>query len=237
LPGGRLLLAMREGLFRFDPRDGTRERLAPPPYDTAVERFNDGKADAQGRLWVGTIYDPRSKPAAALYRWDGHTLDRVAGDVTVSNGLAFSADGRHVYWTDTPSHRVMVYTLDAGTGRLIEPRVLHAFEPRVAGAPLAGYGGRPDGAALDVEGGYWAAMMEGKQLVRIAPDGRLLARVPLPVRCPTMPCFGGADGRTLFVTTARANRPADELAAEPWAGCVLMARAPLAGLPVNFAAG
>jgi sugar lactone lactonase YvrE len=102
---------------------------------------------------------------------------------------------------------------------------------------LAGYGGRPDGAALDVEGGYWAAMMEGKQLVRIAPDGRLLARVPLPVRCPTMPCFGGADGRTLFVTTARANRPADELAAEPWAGCVLMARAPLAGLPVNFAAG
>jgi sugar lactone lactonase YvrE len=241
LPGGRLLLAMREGLFRFDPRDGSRdgilERLAPPPYDTAVERFNDGKADALGRLWVGTIYDPRSKPAAALYRWDGHTLERVAGEVTVSNGLAFSADGRQVYWTDTPAHRVMVYTLDAGTGRLIEPRLLHTFTPKVAGAPLAGYGGRPDGAALDVEGGYWAAMMEGKQLVRIAPDGTLLARVPLPVRCPTMPCFGGADGRTLFVTTARANRPADELAAEPWAGCVLMARAPLAGLPVNFAAG
>jgi sugar lactone lactonase YvrE len=80
-------------------------------------------------------------------------------------------------------------------------------------------------------------MFEGQQLLRIAADGRVLQALALPVRCPTMPCFGGADGRTLFVTTARAHRPADELAAEPWAGCVLMARAPLAGLPVNFAAG
>jgi sugar lactone lactonase YvrE len=237
LPGGRLLLAMRSGLFRFDPRDGRRERLAPPPYDPAGERFNDGKADAQGRLWVGTIVDSRTKPAAALYRWAGGAFERLAGDVTVSNGLAFSADGRHVYWADTPSHRVMVYRLDAGTGRLVEPRVLHAFEPKVAGAPLDAYGGRPDGAALDVEGCYWVAMFEGQRLVRIAPDGTLRASVPLPVRCATMPCFGGPDGRTLFVTTARAGRPPEELAAQPWAGQVLMARAPVAGLPVNFAAG
>ena len=94
---------------------------------------------------------------------------------------------------------------------------------------------RADG--YDVDGAYWAAMYEGRRLVRIAPDGSLLASVPLPVRCPTMPCFGGADGRTLFVTTACDKRPADELAAEPWAGQVLMARAPVAGLPVNFAAG
>jgi sugar lactone lactonase YvrE len=236
-PGGRLLLAMRDGLFSFDPGSGTRERLAPPPYDPATERFNDGKADAMGRLWVGTIYEPRDKPAAALYRFAGGALTRLAGEVTVSNGLAFSADGRQVYWTDTPSHRVMVYTLDAGSGRLIEPRVLHTFPPKLAGASLDGYGGRPDGAALDVEGHYWAAMFEGRRLVRIAPDGSLSASVPLPVRCPTMPCFGGADGRTLFVTTACDKRPAEELAAEPWAGRVLVARAPVAGAPVHFAHG
>ena len=237
LPGGRLLMARRDGLFRFDPADGTAERLAAPPYEPATERFNDGKADAAGRLWVSTIYEPRDKAAAALYRWDGATLERLLGGLTIGNGLAFSADGRTVLTADTPTHAVTAHTLDAGTDRLVAPRLFHRFAPKVQGAPLDGYGGRPDGAAMDVDGVYWVAMMEGQRLACLGPDGTERASVPLPVRCPTMPCFGGADGRTLFVTTACINRPADELAAQPWAGQVLMARAPVAGLPVHFARG
>jgi sugar lactone lactonase YvrE len=238
LLGGGLLLARRDGLFRFDPADGLATRLAAPPYEPADERFNDGKADAQGRLWVGTIFEPRTRPAAALYRFDGKGFERLIDEATISNGLAFSPDGRTVLWADTPTHRVMAYTLDTGTQRLVAPRVLQTFPPKQPGVPLAdqpGYQGRPDGAAMDTEGHCWVAMMEGRQLVRLSPDGRIVAHVPLPVRCPTMPCFGGADGRTLFVTTARIGRPADELSLEPWAGCVLVARAPVAGLPVNFA--
>jgi len=75
LPGGDLLLACRDGLFRFSPQTGKRQRLARPPYDTTKERFNDGKADPQGRFWVGTIYEPRQPPNAALYRW---ALGRLA---------------------------------------------------------------------------------------------------------------------------------------------------------------
>ena len=105
-----------------------------------------------------------------------------------------------------------------------------------AATDQAAYRGRPDGAAVDSEGAYWVAMFEGQRLLRLAPDGQLLADVPLPVRCPTMPCFGGDDLRTLFVTTSREKRPADELAAQPWAGCVLMARVDVPGLPVHFAA-
>ena len=237
LPGGRLLMARRDGLFRFDPATGAAARLAAPPYDPATQRFNDGKADAAGRLWVSTIHEPRDRPAAALYRWDGGALEPVLGGLTIGNGLAFSADGRTVCTADTPTHTVMAHTLDAGTDRLVQPRVLHRFAPKVPGAPLEGYGGRPDGAAMDVDGVYWVAMMEGQRLACLGPDGTLRASVPLPVRCPTMPCFGGADGRTLFVTTASINRPAAERAAQPWAGRVLMARAPVAGLPVNFARG
>ncbi|MFN9004897.1 MAG: SMP-30/gluconolactonase/LRE family protein [Betaproteobacteria bacterium] len=237
LPGGRLLMARRDGLFRFDPATGAAERLAAPPYDPATQRFNDGKADAAGRLWVSTIHEPRDRPAAALYRWDGGALEPVLGGLTIGNGLAFSADGRTVCTADTPTHTVMAHTLDAGTDRLVQPRVLHRFAPKVPGAPLEGYGGRPDGAAMDVDGVCWVAMMEGQRLACLGPDGTRRASVPLPVRCPTMPCFGGADGRTLFVTTASVNRPAAERAAQPWAGRVLMARAPVAGLPVNFARG
>ncbi len=237
LPDGRLLLAMRDGLFRFDPQSGDRHRLSPPPYEAKHERFNDGKADPQGRLWVGTIYEPRTSAAAALYCWDGKKLQRMAGDVTVSNGLAFSPDGHTLYWADTPSHRVVAYDFNPQAGTLLNPRVLVQFETKVADQDLALYGGRPDGAAVDAEGAYWCAMFEGQRLLRIAPDGRVLQELRLPVRCPTMPCFGGPDLRTLYITTAREKRPAAELAAQPLAGCVLHMPVDVPGLPVNFARG
>ena len=237
LPGGDLLLAMRDGLFRFDPASGQRRKLADPPYDSRQERFNNGKADPQGRLWVGTIFEPRTAAKATLQRWAAGRLQRMAGDITVSNGLAFSPDGRTMYWSDTPAHRVYAFDFDAVDGSLSRQRVFAEFPLRAPDQALADYGGRPDGAAVDAEGAYWVAMIEGQRLLRLAPDGRVLQELPLPVRSPTMPCFGGADLRTLYVTTARANRPADELAAQPLAGCVLMTRVEVPGLPVNFARG
>jgi sugar lactone lactonase YvrE len=235
LAGGGLVLAMRDGLWRFDPSRGERVLLAAPPYDPAHERFNDGKADPQGRFWVGTIYEPRDAPLATLHRFDAGTLQRMAGGITTSNGLAWSPDARTMYWTDTKSHTVSAFDFDAAGGTLARRRVFAAFPPRAPGQDLEHYGGRPDGAAVDAEGCYWVAMFEGARLLRIAPDGTPVGELKLPVRCPTMPCFGGADLRTLYITTARDKRPADELASGPWAGCVLAARVEVPGLPVNFA--
>ena len=240
LLGGGLLLAMRSGLWRFDTDSGQARLLADPPYDPAQERFNDGRADPQGRLWVGTLYDPRTPPRAALYRYarsgaGAPEFRRMAGDITVSNGLAFSPDGRTLYWTDTTSHRIFALDFDPAEGSLSHQRVLAQFPLRQADQALDSYGGRPDGAAVDVEGAYWVAMFEGQRLLRLAPDGQVLQEVPLPVRCPTMPCFGGADLRTLYITTARHKRPPEELARQPLAGQVLSLRVPVPGLPVNLA--
>jgi sugar lactone lactonase YvrE len=234
MPGGALLLAARDGLWRFDPRDGGRTLLAGPPYDPARQRFNDGKADPQGRMWVGTLDEQRA-PQAALYRFAANRLERMAGDVTTSNGLAWSPDGRTLYWSDTRAHVVRALDFDGHDGTLSNARVFAQFAPPAEGRPLQDYGGRPDGAAVDAEGAYWVAMYEGQRLLRLGPDGRILRDVPLPVRCPTMPCLGGSDGRTLFVTTARDKRPADELAAQPLAGQVLVLRVEVPGLPVHFA--
>lgn len=235
LPGGDLLLALRDGLWRFDPASGARTRLAPAPYDGATERFNDGRADPLGRLWVGTIYEPRSPARAALYRFDAAGLVRMADGITVSNGLAFSPDGRTLYWSDTTSHTIHAFDLDLQRGTLSRQRLFARFPRREPQQPLSDYGGRPDGAAVDAEGCYWVAMFEGARLLRLSPTGEPVAELRLPVRCPTMPCLGGPDLRTLYVTTARANRPDDELAREPWAGCVLQCRVDVPGLPVNFA--
>ncbi|MBQ0946142.1 SMP-30/gluconolactonase/LRE family protein [Ideonella sp. 4Y16] len=234
IDGGGLLLAMRDGLWRFDTATGQRQWLADPPYDPATERFNDGKAAPDGSFWVGTIYEPRDPPLAALYRWAHGRLQRMADGITTSNGLAWSPDGDTMYWTDTKAHCIRAFDGVRGAEQLPPPRVLAQFTPRQPGQALDSYGGRPDGAAVDVEGAYWCAMYEGQRLLRLAPDGRVLADWPLPVRCATMPCLGGEDGRTLFVTTAREGRPAEELAAQPWAGQVLCARVEVPGLPANL---
>jgi sugar lactone lactonase YvrE len=237
LPGGSVLLALRDGLFHFDPQTGRSQRLCAPPYDVAQERFNDGKADPQGRFWVGTLYEPRKPPLAALYRWAGGRLDRVAEGITNSNGMAFSPDGGTLYWSDTTAHRIEAFDLDRNDGSLSRRRVYAQFPLRVPGTDLAGYGGRPDGAAVDAEGAYWVAMYEGQRLLRLSPDGSVLRELALPVRCPTMPCFGGPDLRTLYLTTSRKDRPTAELESQPLAGCVLMLQVDVPGLPVNFARG
>jgi len=227
---GGLLVARRDGLWRLDTRTGAQQRVSAPPYDPARLRFNDGKVDPAGRLWVGSISDAR-EPEAALYRFDGAAFSAQVPGLTTSNGLAWSPDGRRVHWSDTKAHRVYVADFDAATGALSAPRVFAEFKPRAAGEA---YGGRPDGAAMDAEGHYWAAMFEGGCLLRIAPTGEVVQRVELPATCPTMPTFGGADLRTLFVTTAREKRPAEELERQPLAGAVLQLRVDVPGLPATL---
>ncbi len=234
LSDGGLLLALRRGLIRFDPASGNSAPLdVPLPYDPATERFNDGKADAQGRFWVGTLYEPRDPALASLYCLTDNTLTRMASGITVSNGLAWTPDGRTMLWADTKAHVIHAFDFDAAQGTLSKQRVFAQFAPRDTDQPLSAYGGRPDGAAMDVEGGCWVAMFEGARVVRLASDGSITHEIKLPVRCPTMPCFGGPDLKTLYITTARDKRPADELAEESLAGCVLHTRVDVAGLPAN----
>jgi sugar lactone lactonase YvrE len=235
LLGGGLVLAMRDGLWRFDTAQGVRSLLAKPPYDTAKERFNDGKCDPRGRFWVGTIHEPR-EPVAALYCWDGKSLQRKADGITTSNGLGWSPDGRTMYWSDTRAHVVYAFDYDVATASLSHRREFARFAPKSPQQDLDTYGGRPDGAAVDAEGCYWVAMFEGQRLLRLSPAGDVLREVVVPARCPTMPSFGDADLRTLYITTAREHRAAAELAATPHAGCVLSLRVDVPGLPVHMAA-
>ena len=234
LLGGGLLLAMRDGIFAFDTRSGERELLAAAPYDTATERFNDGKADAQGRFWVGTI-DEQRLPRAALYCLNRGRLSKVADGITTSNGLAFSPNGRTLHWADTRAHAVYAFDLDPVSGAVSRRRTLVQFLPRAEGQSLDSYAGRPDGAAMDSQGHYWIAMFEGQSLLCLGADGRLLQTLHLPVRCPTMPCFGGADLRTLYITSSREGRSAQELLDQPLAGCVLSLRVAVPGLPAHCA--
>jgi sugar lactone lactonase YvrE len=227
--GGGLVVAQRSGFVHLDTASGALSPVAPAPYDTATSRFNDGRVDPAGRFWVGTMYEPRDRPAAEMFRLErGHVQRAWSGGMTNSNGLAFSPDGRTMYHADTTSHRIDRYDFDPATGEASNPRPFQRFP---ADKSASDYGGRPDGAAVDSEGAYWCAMFEGGRLLRFAPDGTLLREVRVPLRCPTMIAFGGADLRTLYITSASHKRPAEERAQYPLTGCVLSLRVDVAGLP------
>ncbi|WP_397534020.1 SMP-30/gluconolactonase/LRE family protein [Roseateles sp.] len=232
IEGGGLLVAQRDGLWRLDLSTGDLRQVAQAPYDPARQRFNDGRVDAAGRFWVGTLDDAR-EPNAQLYRFEAGRFESMAGGIANSNGLAWSPEQRRLYWADTKGHRVWSYEFDLAQGRLGDRELFAAFEPRLAGQALDAYQGRPDGAAVDVEGCYWVAMYEGQRLLRLSPTGQLLTTLKLPVRCPTMPCFGGPDLRTLYITTARQGRPPDELEVQPLAGAVMQLRVDVPGLAPN----
>lgn len=214
--GGGYIAGLRSGLWLLD-EEGLKVRmLAANPEDARTSRFNDGRTDPQGRFIAGTIDEPKTAGNAGLYRFDQRGLVRLTDGLMTSNGVAFSPDGCILYHADTPRFVVYRYEYDPASGTAINRQEFVRLDPTAADR------GRPDGAAVDVEGCYWTALYEGGRLQRYDPDGRLMAQYPLAVRSPTMPAFGGADLKTLYVTTARAK--------DGTGGDLYAMQAPVAGL-------
>ena len=221
--GGGFVVALRNGIWLAS-ADGLLERcVAPPPYEPAHHRFNDGRCDPQGRFVVGSMNEKRDTDDAALYRLDADfTLTRLIGAMTISNGLAWSPDGRTMYHADTPAHIVRAFDYPAGPGLPSSGRTFARF---------SGETDRPDGGACDSGGNYWSAFYRGGKVVKLSAQGALLAEYPVPAMCPTMCAFGGDDLCTLFVTTARQMRDDAELARLPQSGGIFSMRVDTPGLP------
>lgn len=230
-PDGGFVGAMETGLFHLRPgADGSLgcERLAAVRHARGDMRFNDGRTDRAGRLWVGTMVRDMSlaAPAGALYRVDAvdgaSTALRSVFDhgLITPNGLGFSPDGRTMYLSDShPSvQRIWAFDLDAdGT-----PRNRREF------VDMNRHPGRPDGAAIDIDGGYWICANDAGLVLRFTPDGRLDRSLAVPVAKPAMCCFGGSDLATLFVTSIRPAAPPP--AERALAGAVFALRPGTSGL-------
>jgi sugar lactone lactonase YvrE len=222
-----LILALRDGFYLLHTRTGRLVKVFDAPYDTGKFRFNDGRCDAAGRLWVGAMYEPRDQELGALWCL-AHAggvfklTQHAQGNIT-TNGLAFSPDNRVLYWAHTRAHRVDCFDFDLASGAIANRRLFKQFDLKQENQP---YGGRPDGAAVDAQGNYWCAMYEGGALVQLSASGDALQRILLPVSKPTMPCFGGTDLSTLYIVSAKSDEAAG--------GCVLQLPGATQGLPVAF---
>ena len=227
---GTLMAGLRSGFATFDPARGVLDYVLDPEPDTPQTRLNDGKCDARGRLWCGSMNPDSALAEGSLYVLEGRDrCTRVLGDWLTPNGIAWNSDGRTMYVADTRRGSIEAFAFDAKRGTLHERRIF---------ADLGTLPGGPDGACVDREGFLWSAIFDGGALLRLDPQGRIDRVLRLPVSKPASCAFGGRDYRTLFVTTASRGLSASRLAAEPLAGHVLALDVGVAGFPPDaFAAG
>jgi len=241
---GGLVIALRDGVYRARSWEGLLQLVVRFNHDVRTTRFNDGKADPRGRFWAGTLYEPKDSRRAELYSIDCRPHNGSGGkplvmlkaqNAVTANGLAWSPQQDTIYWSDTQDHAIYAWDWEPDSNVMRRHRTFRQFDHKPAGwqAGQDGYLGRPDGAAVDMQGNYWVAMYEGARVLKLSPAGEILETLEVPAQCPTMPCFGGDDLRTLFVTTASKGRPQSELHALPHSGQVLALRVDVPGLPVN----
>ena len=188
---GAVLVALADRLALVDLADESVRTLVRLPHGSAL-RSNDGACDAAGRFWIGTMGLDQTPGAGALYRYDGR-LQRVLDEVTLSNGIGWTRDDTRMYYIDSPVQRVDIFDFELASGRVDDRRPFVSIDESE---------GIPDGLTVDDEGGVWVALYGGSCVHRYDESGHLDAVLAVPAENVTSCCFGGDDGRSLFVTTA-----------------------------------
>ena len=220
---GCLLVGLDLALFTFDLSTGEQRLLCQVEPEDIDNRLNDGRCDARGRLWVGTMDNQLCRPNGSLYRIDPNgAIHRQFTDIIVSNTVAFSPHQDTLYFSDTRKFVTWKFPFDPERGTLGDRSIF---------VDHTGTRDRPDGACVDSEGFVWTAIFAGRRVVRFSPAGELDRVIELPVTNPTCVCLGGRDLKTLYVTTARKFLSRRQLREQPFAGSVLAIEVNVPGLP------
>jgi L-arabinonolactonase len=218
-----LLAGFAGGLEVFDLKSGARRPIAAIEPDRPTTRVNDGKLDRQGRLVFGTMDEDANgaRPIGQIYTYEGGLSPRaLVSGVRIANSIAFSPDGRRMYFADTPTKVIRAYDYDLDSGDLSGERTFAVVQ-----GP-----GSPDGSTVDADGCLWNAEWGGGRVVRYTPDGRVDRAVALPCAQVTCCAFGGAGLDRLFITTARTGLDAAALAGQPHAGALFAIDGGVTGL-------
>lgn len=226
---GGLVASITKGFAVIDLANLVIEPIVTTESDLPGNRFNDGKVDGNGRYWAGTMDNGGKQATGSLYRLDPDlSLHKMDSPYLISNGPAFSADGKTMYHTDSIKKTIFAFNLHEDgsiTGKRPFIQLIDAAE------------GSPDGMTVDSENCLWLAHYGGARLTRYSPAGQVMQVVPLPVPNVTSCTFGGPDLDTLYITTARAGLSPAEREQYPLAGSLFAYQPGVAGLPTPLFAG
>lgn len=221
-----VMVALKGGVFSFDPATEKLEEVARSPLVTGNLALHEPRCDPAGRLWVGAInldyIHHQRRGGAVLFKLVNGQLERceAAAGGTVSNGLAWSPDGSVMYYADTAEKTIFAFDFDVATGKAGSKRIFHQ---------LWSGEGVPDGAAVDVEGGYWFACPGAGRIRRLNPDGTVDRELSTPCDYPTKVGFAGAGMERIIVSSLsmRGAKPGKE----DLEGRLFAAPAPIPGVP------
>lgn len=227
----RLIAAFESGFAFYNPGNGDVQWLAKPEENITGTRFNDGRVDRQGRFWSGTMIeaeearDKNGNPVMAnLYCLKGNgSVNCCERNIQISNSLCWSADGRKMYFADSPTQAIHVYDFDPDSATADNKRVFVQMQGNAS----------PDGSTIDREGGLWNAVWGAGEVIRFTPDGQKDISLRLPVSQPTCVALGGPGMNLLFVTTARENLSELELEKQGDAGNLFIFETEVTGVKEN----
>lgn len=224
---GGVMVALQNGIYLFNAKTGSKKLLVNPEEHLPNNRFNDGKCDPAGRFWAGTMSTTGEEKTGSLYRFDTDTtIHKMIENVSISNGIVWSLDRTKMYYIDTPTQKVMGYDYNDKTGEISNPKIAVKIPTEM---------GYPDGMTIDAKGNVWVALWGGFAVTCWNPEtGELINTINVPAKNVTSCAFGGADLKTLYITTAREGNTKEELEKYPLSGGVFKIQPGVAGVEAFF---
>lgn len=221
---GNLIVALQGSIEELNFETGERKKLADLEIDKIGNRCNDGKCDAAGRLWFGTMHVEARLNEGALYCYDGSLQKKLDG-ISVSNGICWSKDNSIMYYIDSYDYDIKAYDFELRTGNISNERIA---------VKISEHNYTPDGMCIDEQGMLWVAMWGGGCVHRYDPfDGTLIGKVTVDAPNVTSCAFGGENMRQLFITTARAGLSEEDLQQYPLSGSLFIIDTGIKGAVMN----
>ena len=217
------VVALLDGIYKVNILSGEVSLLSDVEANMPENRFNDGKCDPNGNLWVGSMHFEQSRPNASVYRIDesGDTT-KMIDSVTISNGIVWSKDSKTMYYIDTPTKQIVAYDYDQATSTVSNKRVVVEIDEEH---------GSPDGMAIDEADMLWVGMWNGNAVVRFNPEtGQLVSKIAVPAHNVTSCAFGGSNLDTLYITTSSLDMTDEEKKKYPLAGSLFRVKPGINGL-------
>jgi sugar lactone lactonase YvrE len=214
---GNFIAALQNGFAFINRTSGEIKMIADPENHLPNNRFNEGKCDPAGRFWAGTMSLSEDTGAGNVYKIHYQLVpEKIIENVSISNGMAWSANHQTFYYIDTPTHEVVSYDYEKATGHISNKKVIIEIDDQ---------DGYPDGMTIDNEGMLWIAHWDGWQVTRWNPfSSKKLFSIPLPVAKITSCTFGGENFTDLYITSAKKELTAEELKRQPLAGSLFVFR-------------
>ena len=222
-----VIIALEDGIYKMDITTGAINILSDVEHDVKENRFNDGKCDPSGNLWVGSMHFSQSAPKANLYKIDTQgNSEKMLDNITISNGIVWTSDAKTMYYIDTPTGNIRAFDFDSTTNTITNEKIAVTVPTSL---------GFPDGMAIDEENMLWVGLWNGNAVARFNPStGALMSKIEVPAHNVTSCAFGGDNLDVLYITTASIDMTEEEKKQYPLAGSIFKVNPGVKGVKSAF---